>query len=68
MRIETKKRKYDGRLFLIALSVLMIIYSVAMSFFEIHTLIKLLVAINCMFYCCILLIACNAVPFLRGAK
>lgn len=65
MQIETKKRKVEGQLFLIVVSSLMIAYSVVMSFFEIHTLSKLLIAMNCLFYCCILLIACNAVPFVN---
>lgn len=68
MQIETKKRKVEGQLFLIVMSILMIGYSVVMSFFEIHRLIELLIAVNCLFYCCIFLIACNAVPFVGGEK
>ena len=65
MIVETKKRKNGGQLFLIVMSILMICYSVVMSFFEIHRLIELLIAVNCLFYCGILLIACNAVPFVN---
>ena len=68
MIVETKKRKNGGQLFLIVMSILMICYSVVMSFQEIHRLIELLIAVNCLFYCCILLIACNAVPFVDLEK
>ena len=65
MIVETKKRKYSGQLFLIALSVLMIAYSVLLSFEAKTLILKGAIALNTVFYCAVLLIACNAVPFLK---
>ncbi len=65
MIVETKKRKYSGQLFLIALSVLMIAYSVLLSFEAKTLILKGAIALNTVFYCAILLISCDAIPFYK---
>ena len=65
MIVETKKRKYSGQLFLIALSVLMIAYSVLLSFEAKTLILKGAIALNTVFYCSILLISCDAIPFYK---
>lgn len=65
MTIETKKRKDVLRPLFIGFSILMIAYNVFTSFDEKSLALQGLIAMSSVFYSAMLLIACDAVPFLK---
>ena len=65
MTIETRKQKDVLRPLLIGFSTLMIVYNVFTSFDAKSSSLQVLIAMSSVFYCAVLLIACDAVPFLK---
>lgn len=65
MTIETRKQKDVLRPLLIGFSTLMIAYNVFTSFDAKTLSLQVLIAMSSVFYCAMLLIACDAVPFLK---
>lgn len=65
MTIETRKQKDVLRPLLIGFSTLMITYNVLTSFDAKSSSLQVLIAMSSVFYCAVLLIACDAVPFLK---
>lgn len=65
MTTETRKQKDVLRPLLIGFSTLMIVYNLFMSFDAKSSALQGLIAMSSVFYCAMLLIACNAIPFLK---